>query len=571
MGNLIKSKRVISTINFRSNFFIYLLLFSLVCFSCKEEKKATKEVATVNYFKNPVLPGFYPDPSICKVGDSYYLINSTFSYFPGLPIFKSSDLVNWKQIGNVLDKPEQLNLKGLQVSEGLFAPAIEFYNDTFYITCTLVGGGGNFIVTAKDPAGPWSNPKYLPKVNGIDPSPFFNKDGKAYIVYNSDAPDQKPEYDGHRTIKIIEFNPKTLETIGEPEILVNKGSKPEEKPIWIEGPHVYNIGEYYYLMAAEGGTSDEHSEVIFRSKNVTGPYLAFENNPILTQRNLDANRENPITSVGHADLVEDENGEWWGVFLGCRPYTSEGHYNTGRETFMAPVKWENNWPVFDLGGAIVSRKYRTPNNVVQQNSDLVSFTDQFDGATLGFEWLFLRTPFTDWYSILEGKLHIETRPESISEKVNPSFIGYRQQHIFGSVSVDMDFATSKENEKAGLVAFQNEQNFYYLCKSFKNETSVVSLLQSNEIGYTEIASKELKDKNSLLNLKIVAKGEFYDFLYSENGEEFQSLKKNVDAKFLSTKEAGGFVGAIYGMYTTSLGLKTDNNAIFDNFKLESTD
>ena len=295
-------------------------------------------------FLNPILAGFYPDPSICRVGDEYFLINSTFAWFPGIPIFRSRDLVHWTQIGHVLDRPSQLNLDGRGVSEGVFAPAIEHRDGVFYVINTLVGAGGNFYVTADNPAGPWSDPKWLREVNGIDPSFFFDDDGRAYIVHNGPPPDGKPLYDGHRALWLHEFDFKTGTTrSGSARIIVNGGTDLSKKPVWIEGPHIFKRGGFYYLTAAEGGTGPEHSQVVFRSRDVWGPYET-PGKPILTQRHLPPSRPNPITCVGHADFVRTPAGDWWAVFLGCRPYENN-KTNIGRETFLLPVRWENDWPI----------------------------------------------------------------------------------------------------------------------------------------------------------------------------------------------------------------------------------
>jgi len=295
-------------------------------------------------FLNPILAGFYPDPSICRVGDEYFLINSTFAWFPGIPIFRSRDLVHWTQIGHVLDRPSQLNLDGRGVSEGVFAPAIEHRDGVFYVINTLVGAGGNFYVTADDPAGPWSDPRWLREVNGIDPSFFFDDDGRAYIVHNGPPPDGKPLYDGHRALWLHEFDFKTGTTrSGSARIIVNGGTDLSKKPVWIEGPHIFKRGGFYYLTAAEGGTGPEHSQVVFRSRDVWGPYET-PGKPILTQRHLPPSRPNPITCVGHADFVRTPAGDWWAVFLGCRPYENN-KTNIGRETFLLPVRWENDWPI----------------------------------------------------------------------------------------------------------------------------------------------------------------------------------------------------------------------------------
>ncbi|SDW70405.1 alpha-N-arabinofuranosidase [Lutibacter oricola] len=548
---------------------ITIIVFVFITSGCGKNKPVEPKI---NEYSNPILQGFYPDPSICKAHDSYYLVNSTFAYFPGIPIFKSNDLVNWEQIGNVLDRPEQLDLDGLDVSRGVFAPAIRYNNGIYYVTCTIVAGKNNFFVTATNPEGPWSNPIWLPEVEGIDPSLFFDDNGKVYIIYNSDAPDKKPLYEGHRTIKMYEIDVVKGSVVGEPIILVNGGSDFSKKPIWIEGPHIYKKNSFYYLLAAEGGTAEDHSEVVFRSENVKGPYISYKNNPILSQRHLKEDRPNPITSVGHADIIEDANGDWWGVFLGCRPY-EDNHYNTGRETFMAPVKWENNWPVFDLGGDVVKQSYPTPNNIVKQkesfkHSGNYTFKEEFDNAELDFEWLFLRTPREKWYNISNGSLQINTRSESVSNLVNPSFIGYRQQHSQGSVSTEMDFNTSKENEKAGLIAFQNNEYFYYMCKSVSKGKPVIQLFQSTKDSMKLLVEKPLKSSASV-KLKIEAKGSAYSFLYAEEQNQWKTLKDNVNARFLSTKTAGGFVGTIYAMYTTSLGEESKNVAQYNWFQIEN--
>ena len=546
---------------------VILALVVTFCFNCAT-KKPNVTNTTNTIFKNPILPGFYPDPSICKVDGSYYLVNSTFAYFPGIPIFRSANLVNWEQIGNVLNRPGQLNLDGLEVSQGVFAPAIRYQNGVYYITCTIVGGKNNFVVTATDPSGPWSDPVWIPEVEGIDPSLFFDDDDRAYIIYNSTAPENAPLYNGHRTIKMVEFDIEKLQVIGAPIILVNGGTDLSKKPVWIEGPHIYRKNGFYYLLAAEGGTSEQHSEVVFRSRSINGPYLGYSENPILTQRHLPEGREDAITSTGHADIFEDDNGDWWGVFLGCRPYLGN-HYNTGRETFMAPVVWKDNWPVFDLQGELVKRTYnisKTSHPVIKKTSTI---RYEFENPDLGFEWLFLRTPREKWYTIIDNRLHIKTRKENISKLEQPSFIGLRQQHLRGSISTKMHFDADHRHEKAGLIVFQNAEHFYYICKSVNDNKPVIQLYASK--GHELVMLNEMELFSSEVQLRIEAKGEFYDFLFSEENNEWQELGKDVDAKFLSTENAGGFVGAIYGLYTTSLNRESNNTAIFNWVKMQNND
>ena len=543
-------------------------------------------------FDNPILAGFYPDPSICRVDSDYYLVNSTFAYSPGIPVFHSKDLVNWELIGHVMDRSEQMDLNGLGVSRGIFAPAIRYHSGIFFITCTLVDAGGNFIVTSDKPEGPYSNPVFIPEINGIDPSMFFDDNGKAYILYNSVAPDNKSLYSGHRTIRMYEFDLDNLKVIGNEKILVNGGTDLSKKPVWIEGPHIYKVNDYYYLMAAEGGTADQHSEVVFRSENVDGPYISYEKNPILTQRNLDPERKNPITSTGHADLVQTENGDWWAVFLGCRPYPplKDGYYNTGRETFLAPVKWIRDskgisWPIINPNFDEVQYHYNYP---LQPDKEFkgrsyggnFKIRDEFDTGKLNPDWMFLRTPHEKWYNLNERKgfLSMQLIPETCSGKENPAFLGHRQQHLRCSTCVSMEFTPEAENEKAGFLIFQNETHYYFLCKSLKENKPIVELYKSISGGESNnqmeiIASQNLSIEQSEkeLYLKIAADGNVYSFYYASEPNNWNLLKDNIDATFLSTKVAGGFVGCMFALYATSSGKKSVNKCYFDFFEYEGND
>ena len=537
-------------------------------------------------FLNPIMAGFYPDPSICRVGEDYYLIFSSFAYFPGVPIFHSKDLVNWNQIGNILDRPEQLNLDKHGVSRGIFAPTLSYHDGVYYMVTTLIDRGGNFVVTATNPAGPWSNPVWLKDVQGIDPSLFFDDDGKAYIIYNANAPDNKPLYDGHRTIRMQEFDFKNLKTTSSPSILVNGGVDLSKKPVWIEGPHIYKKDGYYYLMAAEGGTSVNHSEVILRSRKVTGDYVPFPGNPILTQRHLPNNRKNPISATGHADLVETQNGEWWAVFLATRPYNMEDHYNTGRETFLAPVEWKDGWPIINPKYQEVQYSYQRPNLPAGPAPRLplngnFTYREEFKDSKLPMHWLMLRTPHSDWYSLSNpsGSLTLEVRPETISGTGNPSFLARRQQHIYGNASAKMDFNPKAPNEIAGIVAFQGERHFYALGKTIANGKEVVQLRKSGKASAaaspetTVLAEAPLKgkNKNKPLYLKIAFKADKYAFYYATKEGDWVLVADNIDGTFLSTRTAGGFVGVNLGIYATSEGKPSDEKATFDWFEYTGDD
>jgi xylan 1,4-beta-xylosidase len=514
-------------------------------------------------YTNPILAGFHPDPSICRVNDDYYIVNSTFAYFPGLPIYHSKDLVNWRAIGHAMNRNSQLPLKGAGVSRGLFAPDITYHNGTFYITCTLVDTGGNFVITAKNPAGPWSDPVWLPEVDGIDPSLYFDDDGKAYLVYNSIPPGNKPLYDGHRTIRLRGFDLKNLKVTAEEKIIVNGGTDISKKPVWIEGPHIYKKDGWYYLLCAEGGTYSEHSVVIFRSKSIDGPYVSFEGNPILTQRHLDRNRKQPITSVGHADLVQAGNGSWHAVFLGCRPYKDD-HYNTGRETFMAPVIWENGWPVINKGHEEVQYHYDVPMPEITKKIDRSPNTTGGFPDGLGRQWMFLRNPDEGWYKLHEG-LSMKLRPQTCAGKENPSFIGQRQQNANATVSTGLIFSPASSNEKAGIAAFQDEHHFYYLCRSVENGKPVVQLYKSASTEEMELLKSAILPRNpDKLELRIDASGDTYHFYYRDDAGKFKLLG-STDATFLSTATAGGFVGVVFALYATSLGQESNSWARYNFF------
>lgn len=507
-------------------------------------------------FFNPILPGWYSDPSICTNGEGdYYMATSTFTYFPGVPLFHSRDLVNWRQVGHILNRPSQLvNMEGQHVSGGIFAPAISYnpHNKTYYMVTTNVGAG-NFYVKTQDPCGEWSDPIPLPEVGGIDPSFFFDDDGKAYIVNNDDAPDFKPEYSGHRTIRVQEFDWKNDRTVGPRKILVNKGVHPEDKPIWIEGPHLYKINGYYYLMDAEGGTGPQHSEVIFRSQSPFGPFKAWDKNPILTQRHLNPDRPNPITCAGHADLIQTVEGDWWAVFLACRPLNNQFE-NLGRETFLMPVRWSRDgFPYItecnELVPMILKRDGVKRDSVVTFGN----FTEmeEFDNPALGMQWMTLRTPATELYSLTEhaGFLMLKCSETSAKEKKTPAFVCRRvQHHCFESVT-RMLFNPADDSEKAGVLLFKDETHQYFFSVGQNGGGRVVRLEQIGKEADLEVTFDEVPASQKEFYLKVVSTGMLFEFYYSlDGGEKWITLSKGVDAKFLSTAEAGGFTGTTIGLY-----------------------
>ena len=313
-------------------------VFSNVIYSGDDEIYK-KNPLKAGEFYSPVLQGCYPDPAITRKGDDYYMVCSSFAMFPGVPIFHSKDLVNWTDLGGVLNNVNEFNPHDTGISQGVYAPGITYnpHNDTFYMIVTAFSGGlGNIIVKTKDPKKGWGSPIKL-DFGGIDPSVFFDDNGKGYIVHN-DAPDKGKElYNGHRVIKVWEYDVATDKVIpGTDKIIVDGGVDLSKKPIWIEAPHLYKKDGHYYLMCAEGGTGGNHSEVVFISDSPKGPFKPSSNNPILTQKHFPKDRPNKVDWAGHADLVLGPDNKYYGVFLGVRP-NDKDRVNTGRETFMLPV------------------------------------------------------------------------------------------------------------------------------------------------------------------------------------------------------------------------------------------
>jgi len=495
------------------------------------------------------------------VGEDYYLVTSTFEYFPGLPIFHSRDLVNWHQIGHVLDRPSQLNLDGIMPSCGLWAPTIRYHEKIFYVINTFVDNEKdchNFIVTANDPAGPWSEPYWLDDAPGIDPSLFFDDDGRAWYTGNRTPPEGE-EFSKHREIWLQELDLATMQLTGAKHSLWSGALR----EAWAtEGPHLYKIDGMYYLIVAEAGTGHTHAATIARSEAITGPYKSNPRNPILTHRHL--GRDHPIVNVGHADIVETQAGEWWMVMLASRPYG--GYYrNLGRETFMVPMRWEERWPIINPGIGRVEFTHPAP-DLPEQRWPTTPACDHFEANRLGFQWNFLRTPRGDFWSLAErpGYLRLHLHPQMISKWENPSFICRRQQHLSFAVRTAMEFMPQSTNEEAGLVLLQNSDFQYRFVYTLTDDGTVVTLVKRNAGGEETLAEKPVSAER--LYMKVEAIEQEYSFCYATATEAWVPLVENIDGRILSTDVARGFVGAYIGMYAGSNGQPSENIADFDWFE-----
>ncbi|MCC3214428.1 glycoside hydrolase family 43 protein [Chryseobacterium sp. X308] len=510
-------------------------------------------------FYSPILQGCYPDPSITKKGDDYYLVNSSFSMFPGVPIFTSKDLVNWKQVGHVLDRPSQLKVENSGVSHGIYAPDIKYnkHNDTFYmITTQFAGGIGNMVVKTKDPAKGWSEVQKL-NFDGIDPAIFFDDDGKAYIVHNDAPPKGTEQYNGHRVIKMWDYDLEKDQVVaGSDRIIVNGGVDLSQKPIWIEGPHLYKYKGKYYLMCAEGGTGGNHSEVIFMADSPKGPFVPAKNNPILTQRYFPRDRKEKVDWAGHADLVEGPNGQWYGVFLAIRPNVNN-RVNKGRETFILPVDWSGTYPVFQNGLVPMKPKLKMPQGVQNQTGQNgffpngnFTYNDKLTDKNLDFRWIAMRGPRENFITATKNGVKVNPMETNIKSLAPVSALFHRLQHEDFETSVTLDFKPKSEKELAGITCYQSE-TFNYVFGITKKDKDFYIVLERTEKGQSKLIASEKISLSKPVKLQVVADKDEHSFNYSLDGRNYKNLGGPVSGDILSTDVAGGFTGSLIGLYSTS--------------------
>ncbi|WP_213278997.1 glycoside hydrolase family 43 protein [Chryseobacterium indologenes] len=510
-------------------------------------------------FYSPILQGCYPDPSITRKGEDYYLVNSSFSMFPGVPIFTSKDLVNWKQVGHVLDRPSQLKVEKSGVSHGIYAPDIKYnkHNDTFYmITTQFAGGIGNMVVKTKDPAKGWSEVQKL-NFEGIDPSIFFDDDGKAYIIHNDAPPQGTEQYNGHRVIKMWDYDLEKDQVVaGSDKIIVNGGVDLSQKPIWIEGPHIYKKNGKYYLMCAEGGTGGNHSEVIFMSDSPKGPYVPAGNNPILTQRYFPKDRKEKVDWAGHADLVETLDGQYYGVFLAIRP-NEKNRVNKGRETFILPVDWSGKYPVFQNGLVPMKPKLKLPAGVQNQNGQNgflpngnFTYTDKLTDKNLDYRWIAMRGPRESFITVTKNGVKVNPFATNIKALAPVSALFHRLQHESFETSVTLDFKPKSEKELAGITCYQSE-TFNYVFGITKKDKDFYIVLERTEKGQSKLIASEKISLSKPVKLQVVADKDEHSFNYSLDGKSYKNLGGPVSGDILSTDVAGGFTGSLIGLYSTS--------------------
>ena len=502
-------------------------------------------------FRNPVIAGFHPDPSICRVRDDFYLITSSFEYFPGVPIFHSRDLVHWRQLGHVLTRASQLDLRGMRSSGGIYAPTLRHARGRFYVVTTNVGGGGHFLVTAKRPEGPWSDPIWIDD-DGIDPSLLF--DGES-VYYTRDG--KGPDFD-HPLVYQGKIDVETGKIDG--------GLRPiwsGTGGIWPEGAHLYKVGTTYYLMAAEGGTGYDHCEVVARSSQPFGPFEPYPGNPIVSHR---LHRNDPVQATGHADLVELADGTWWAVLLGIRPRGGR-HHHLGRETFLAPVTWtRDGWPLIGEGGRIEVEA--TGPALARTRLPRAPTRDDFDGRDLAPEWNFVRNPYRRDWSLSERPGHLRLLGSSVTldQVDSPALVVRSQQHFAVRCSAAVEFSPRRPNEEAGLTVRSNE-DFRYDLAICLGKFGLEAVLRQRVGGRSRVVRRRSM-KECRLTLEVRASAETYRFFVGPPGglQPLGSLAtRPLSAETVGASGRSYFTGTRIGLYATGNGSLSTVPADFDWF------
>ncbi len=480
---------------------------------------------------NPIIRGFYPDPSVCRAEGKYYMVCSSMQYFPGVPLFESEDLLCWKQIGHCLTRKSQVDLHGINSSGGVFAPTIRYHEGTFYMVTTNDTYHKNFYVHTDNIYGEWSEPVFVDQ-GGIDPSLFF-EDNKVYFMSNSDE-------EGRGCIFQCEIDIKTGERLTE-SIPIWKGSGGR----YLESPHLYRFGEWYYIMAAEGGTEYGHMITYARGKTPYGPFYSYEDNPVLTNRNQ-GGHQNLIQGIGHGDLVEDHRGKTYMVCLGFRQIgTWVPYHHLGREVFLVPIHWrEDGW--FTAGNNGIVDKWMEIDLDTNKTQEMGQYDASFEA--LGEDnprWCYLRDPNKENYQFTEGGVRLRGTRVSLADVASPTFLGLRQSEF----NTNLQVKVSGNAREAGITFYMDENQHYDLAVIRDNmEMNIVLRLTIGDAKC--IANKViLSGEPDVIQLKVVSEPQYYNFYCVYDSKEIFLGK--AQTRYLSSEVAGGFTGVIMAMYAVS--------------------
>lgn len=510
-------------------------------------------IAYSQTYENPIITGMNSDPSVCRVGNDFYLTTSSCGYFPGIPIYKSSDLINWQLIGHCITRPEQMDFLDMTINAGLWATTIRYNKGVFYVICTHMKENRNFFVTATNPAGEWSDPVYIDtKGYTYDPSLFFDDDGKVYFNYTLGH--------GKNVSQLSEIDIKTGKVLTQP------------KDIWFggggfgaEGAHIYKINNYYYIINAEGGNINQ-AVVLGRSKNIYGPYELCPTNPIVSNKE---NRQYLFQGTGHGELIQYTDNSWWLIVHGIRNYGSFDalHSVLGRETILLPVTWKDNWPVVN-DNKPVTRKINYKGIAAKKAP--ISFEDDFTSSVLKLGWYFQRHPAYELWNIdtVKNQLVLQGNENDIDDtKSKKAFIGKKQDLEWGKLQVKWTFDAQLTNEEAGITFFMNEDHHYdcFLTKGMNNYNLVLRR-KFEDLTYIQTV---LPLNKPTATIEVQTNPWAYEwFLVTENGERVYIGKMANNAVTLHV--AGGFIGVTIGLYSTGNGYKCKNPAYFDYFKYSET-
>ena len=490
-------------------------------------------------YSNPVIKGCFPDPSICKAEGKYYLAASSFQFFPGVPIFESDDLVNWKLIGHALTRKSQLPLEGTNSCTGIYAPTLRYHEGRFYMVTTNTTTGGNFYVWTDNIYGEWSEPLFVEQ-GGIDPSLYF-ENGKTYFMSNGS--------DDEGLAGIIQC---------EIDLATGKKLTPG-RSIWtgcggrfLESPHLYKINGTYYLMASEGGTEYGHMCVLAKGESPYGPFESCPHNPILTNRNKGGYQ---LQGAGHCDIVEDNNGNWWLVNLAFRQIGMwTMHHVTGREVCLCPVEFdEDGWFKVGKNGECLEEFETDKLDTVQKKPSDITFADRL-------QWIHLRNPKPESYELTDESFALSPNEYALEERtLSPTFIGIRQSALKQFISVDIDVFDCE----GGISLYMTEDQHYDLAvrqteKGFElfRRLRVGALCQEDNV--TELESGKL-------TLNVTADEHIYRFEAEYNGRCIHL--GTAQSKYLSTELAGNFTGVLAGLYAQN----GKGKAVFTKFRSEDLD
>lgn len=508
-------------------------------------------------FLNPIIAGSRSDPTLTRVGRDFYMSHTSFGDWPGAPIWRSRDLVHWRLIGHAFTHPDAPDLSKTDPAwQGVWTNDLKHHDGWFYMSGICYACGRVFVMRARDPAGPWPKPTFLP-MDAVDASFFFDDDGRSYITY-SGIPTGGSRYEGHRAIWLQEIDPASLALKGEPALLVEGGTHPPEKPFWLEGEHLFKKDGRYYLIAAQGGTNENHSEVVFRSDALRGPYVAGPN-PILTQEGLDPGRPNAVANTGHADFVQTPGGEWWSVFLGARPYGRDARdFATGRDTFLLPVAWRDGWPMILPPGQavpVVVKRPKLPDAPVADwpTAGDYAVTDRFGGPQLSPRWSILRTSGERWLRTGAGGLRVTPRAVELGAKEGqPSFVGLRQAHIGATATVTVRFHPSRPGERAGLATVQDERRWFFLAvvgaAGGRREVRLIRRGGPTDPaeGVVAASAPAPGGRSAPVRLRVEVEGPVCRFDYAAAGAPWRAIGPTQDCAILSNRIAKGFTGVMIG-------------------------